>query len=174
MPEREQLSYTSADINQLITEVTAVIQTPPPEPIPPYEADNDTLPLFPEEAPTTAQRFQARLFIKGHLYDPVAEDTHRDKDIPAKLTPDALVTKHAAQMDYLAAVYPRTRPQYSLTHLLGAVKREYGRVVYLQQEEGRSAEDRIIYAYTAAIYQTMQNLVVVARQRAGRSRQLRL
>ena len=78
-----------------------------------------------------------------------------------------LIEQPAAYMDYLSAMYKRTDRRFTLTHLLGAVKREYGRVRYLQAEQGRSAQERIIYDRNAATYQTLHNLIVVARLRAG-------
>jgi hypothetical protein len=61
MLEREPGAYTREDVDQLLSEVTAVLQTAPPEPIPLYDADNDTLQLFPEEAPTDVQRYPRTL-----------------------------------------------------------------------------------------------------------------
>ncbi len=74
MAEREPGAFAPEDIDQLISEVTAIIHIPPPEPIPPWEAENDTLQLFPEEAPTVVQRQQARLFIAGTLFQAVSHD----------------------------------------------------------------------------------------------------
>jgi hypothetical protein len=168
MHERgEQPPYSANDIEQLLTEVSEMIKTPPPESVPPYEADNFTLPLFSEEAPTDFQRYHAHLFISGTLFPALSIDTHWQKDQPAQFPPEELIKQHATHMEHLSAMYKRTDRRFSLTHLLGAVKREYGRVRYLQTEQGRSAQERIIFDRTAATYQTMQNLVVVARRRAG-------
>jgi hypothetical protein len=73
-----------------------------------------------------------------------------------------LVKQHAAYRYYLSVIYKRTDRRFSLSHLLGAVKREYGRMLYLRQEKGRTDKERIIYDWNAATYQTMQNLVVVS------------
>jgi hypothetical protein len=162
---REQPPYSANDIEQLLTEVSEIIKIPPPEPIPPYDADNFTLPLFSEEAPTDFQRYHAYLFIARTLFHAVSLDTHWQKDRPAQLTPEELIHKHTAHMANLAVIYKRTDRRFSLTHLLGAVKREYGSVRYMQAEQGRSAKERIIYDRTAATYQTMHNLVVVALRR---------
>jgi hypothetical protein len=162
---------TRDDINQLITEVTAVINQPPPAPLPPAEADNIFLQLLPEEALQTSQRIHARWFITRYLVTPAFYDTHWQQDLPAHFTPEQLIAKHTAFLKQLFNRYPRTNPYFSLTHLLGAVKREYGRVRYLQKEEGRTAKERIIFAERAATFQTMQNLVVVARLRAGEKEQ---
>jgi hypothetical protein len=168
MHERgEQPPYSANDIEQLLTEVREIIKIPPPEPIPPYDADNFAFPLFPEEASTDFQRYHAHLFISRTLFHPVALDTLWQKDRPAQLTPEELIHKHAAHMEHLSIMYKRTDRRFSLTHLLGAVKREYGRVRYLQTEQESTPKERIIYDRTAATYQTMQNLVVVARLRAG-------
>jgi hypothetical protein len=80
MAEREPVSYTQEDVDQLIRDVTAVVPPPPPEPIPPWEADNFSLQLFPEEAPTDIQRYHARKFIAGTLFQAVSIDTHWQTD----------------------------------------------------------------------------------------------
>jgi hypothetical protein len=167
MPERgEHLPCSAHDIEQLLTEVTAILITPLPAAVPPWVADNDTLKLFPEEAPQPDQRSQARLFLNRYL-TAAFYDTHWHKDLPAHFTPETLLAKHTDYLNQLAGRYPGTPPRFSLTHLLGAVKREYGKVRYLQEEAGRTAKERVIFAERAATYQTMQNLIVVARLRAG-------
>src|ERR671933_826836 len=52
-------------------------------------------------------------------------------DRPAQLTPEELIKQHTAHMDYLVVMYKRTDRRFRLTHLLGAVKREYGKLRYV-------------------------------------------
>jgi hypothetical protein len=83
----------------------------------------------------------ARLFISGTLFQAVSVDTHRHKDQPAAFTPRMLIEQHAAHLDYLSGMYQRTHRRFSLTHLLGAVKREYGTLRYLPEEQTRTDEE---------------------------------
>ena len=56
-------------------------------------------------------------------------------------------------------MYQRTDQCFSLTHLLGAVKRDYGSVRYVQAEQGRTANERTSSATDAQTDQAMQEPV---------------
>ncbi len=65
-------------------------------------------------------------------------------------------------MDYLVVMYKRTDRRFRLTHLLGAVKREYGKLRYVPPAPGNTAVERVSSAAAAQPSQPLQARVTFA------------
>ncbi len=169
MPEREDASFQKTkEYTQLIQEVEHVLRLRPPEPIPDWECNNDMRKLFPEEADTSAGRIQARIFVQGHLRGTLEGDEEMDR--PEPMTPATVRQRHEEYLQFLQVIYRNpTAPQatFTLMNVLGAVKREYAKMLFLRDQEGLAEEERGEYAGQVRTFHTMQVLVSLAVLRKG-------
>jgi hypothetical protein len=163
MAEREPRVGTGNDrCNDRARDIRERFSVVPPDPVPVWDVDNDTLTLFADEAPTAIQRMYARRFLQTYLYDPVLQDTVRMQDERPQITPALLQEQHLTYMDFLTHTHRRTDPRFSLRELGGAVQREYARAKFLYAEPGRTDMEQEEYALAMDVYQRMQALVTLA------------
>ncbi len=168
MREREDASSVqkAKAYGQLVQEVEHVLGLRPPEPIPDWECNNDMLKLFPEEADRYEARIQARIFVQSALTSPIHTEQHfGNPDTPFAITPDAVHTMHKQYHQYLRALprHPTAPDQtFTLSHVVGAVKREYAKWQYLRDEQAALGEDTSGSERWVATYQTVYALASLA------------
>ncbi len=165
MRERDDASSVqrAKEYAQVIQEVEHVFGLRLPEPVPDWECNNAMRKLFPEEADTSVGRIQARIFVQGHLRGTLERDEEMDR--PEPMTPATVRQRHEEYLQFLQVIYRNpAAPQatFTLTNVLGAVKREYAKMLFLRDQEGLAAEERREYAGQVRTYQTMQALVSLA------------